>query len=700
MTVSKTNQILINRIKKQIAKYVKNPKALTTFNAAIAKIEEKNSKLKEVYRIIKNYGSPQLNTLSKLITHDKHTKQIGLIEKKSQPQLAQFNSFQSPEQAKAVYQSLKLLPKNARIKNINAEYKKKHIVSIFVDKEITRENLQKLGDKISKNFKAQGIHGSIGIAVKYDETWRGSYFVDFGENVRLHTNADSDESFDESHFKGYEIYYMETSAKARVGTSNYNDCFFNCLKIVYGDHIQWQTPESFKKVFHIPRYDKFPLSKIPLVEKALKNVAINVSGDYLYNSAVNSLKRINMTVSKEHITLAKEMTSYNKQVSYKERKPIIYDRATFNAYDGNKIYQMPLNELYDHYDWKTDYIIINYVPKVIVNKERVTQSMKEAYERFIEEADKLKEITIGKINLFKTGNDKTTALHLFESLTKHIETPPKLKQNEANEIQKASMGAIIFNTKEYVGTYHKYDIKSDYPSIMKSGMLFPAREGEFMQVNEEDFNTMKMTFFKYGIYRCHIPFNAKFKKLFRFNDNNRYTHIDLTRAVQLKMDIEIIIDDQANLLHYSRDKLLSGSEIFGSYIGYCFDLKEKKAPKSKSILNVLWGALSQKKIKKHINDNSNPIVISDTDILHGIKPFNDHKTIFEVSKMTSQYKSGWARIAPFLLAKGRVKISSLIEPYQDICIRCHTDSMNLIEQPPDIKLGDKIGDLVYEGKFN
>ena len=191
-------------------------------------------------------------------------KQIGLIEQKSKPKLAQFNSFQTPQQAQAVYQSLKLLPKNARIKNINAEYKKKHIVSIVVDKEITRENLQKLGDKISKNFKAQGVHGSIGIAVKYDETWRGSYFVDFDENVWLHTNQDSDENFDESRFKGYEIYYMETSAKVRnIGTSNYNDCFYNCLKIVYGDQIQLQTVESFKKMFQISRYEKFPVSKIP-----------------------------------------------------------------------------------------------------------------------------------------------------------------------------------------------------------------------------------------------------------------------------------------------------------------------------------------------------------------------------------------------------------------------------------------------------
>ena len=120
---------------------------------------------------------------------------------------------------------------------------------------------------------------------------------------------------------------------------------------VLGDKLPWQTPDAFKKAFHIPRCETFPLSKIPLVEKALKNVAINVSGDYLYNSGVSSLKRINLTVSNEHISLAKEMNPYNKQVSYKERKPIIYDKATFNAYDGKKLYQMPLNDLYDHYDY-------------------------------------------------------------------------------------------------------------------------------------------------------------------------------------------------------------------------------------------------------------------------------------------------------------------------------------------------------------
>jgi hypothetical protein len=221
--------------------------------------------------------------------------------------------------------------------------------------------------------------------------------------------------------------------------------------------------------------------------------------------------------------LSKEMIKINKNVSFKERKPIIYDKVTFMAYDGKKVYKMPLEDLYKHYNWETDYIVIIYI-RVSKNKEQ--QSMEEAYDQFIQDANTLKEMTNGKINLYKTGNDKITALHLFESLTKHIEPPPKIKQNEADEIQKASMGAIIFSTKESVGEYHKYDIKSDYPSIMNSRQLFPVKEGEFVQVSQEEFDAFKKTFFKYGIYRCRIPFHIQYKKLFRFNDDNRYTHID------------------------------------------------------------------------------------------------------------------------------------------------------------------------------
>ena len=206
---------------------------------------------------------------------------------------------------------------------------------------------------------------------------------------------------------------------------------------------------------------------------------------------------------------------------------------------------MTIQELDDNYKWKTDYIIIDYEPIIYINKVRTEQSLEEQYIKHIEETKVLLIIKeTNKINLCKTGNNKLMALHLFDSLTKHIATPQIIKQVEADYIANASQGALIFNTKDYKGSYHKYDIKSAYPSIMKSVQLFPVKEGEFKQVTQKEFDNY--TFYPFGIFRCKIKYDENYKKLFRFSDKNYYTHIDLTRAKELNLNVELIIDEQAN----------------------------------------------------------------------------------------------------------------------------------------------------------
>jgi hypothetical protein len=64
--------------------------------------------------------------------------------------------------------------------------------------------------------------------------------------------------------------------------------------------------------------------------------------------------------------------------------------------------------------------------------------------------------------------------------------------------------------------------------------------------------------------------------------------------------MNITQDGQPNFLYYSRDKCLTGHELFGPYIKLLFDLKQKKVSKSKDIINILWGALTQRDyIKKN-----------------------------------------------------------------------------------------------------
>jgi hypothetical protein len=294
--------------------------------------------------------------------------------------------------------------------------------------------------------------------------------------------------------------------------------------------------------------------------------------------------------------------------------------------------------------------------------------------------------------LYKTGSDNVTALNLFNQYSKHIDLPPPIQQVESTFINNASQGALIFNTKGYNGQAYKADVKSMYPSIMKSKMLFPVREGKLKYITEFD------TYFHYGIYRCVISGTTK---LFRFNFDNYYTHFDLNTAKDLGLNIKLIIDDQPNFLYYSRDKCLTGFEIFGRYVDKLFGLKQKKILGSKSILNILWGSLSEKYKKDVVHKTGNKFEIPAEAKINFIKPsiINENEILISYSNFNNLYKYGYARIMPFLISKGRKIIAEIIKPFENICIRCHTDGIILKEEPIGIKYGDKLGDLVFEGYF-
>ena len=54
----------------------------------------------------------------------------------------------------------------------------------------------------------------------------------------------------------------------------------------------------------------------------------------------------------------------------------------------------------------------------------------------------------------------------------------------------------------------------------------------------------------------------------------------------------------------------------------------------------------------------------------------------------------------FLISKGKSIISKIIEPYKEICVRSHTDSMVVTKYPEGIITGNKLGELAYEGYAN
>ena len=114
-------------------------------------------------------------------------------------------------------------------------------------------------------------------------------------------------------------------------------------------------------------------------------------------------------------------------------------------------------------------------------------------------------------------------------------------------------------------------------------------------------------------------------------------------------------------------------------------------------MNILWGKLCQKKLTKHLITNKSDILILD-ERLENITPYSNGNIRICTKSLNQQYKTGWARIAPFLLSKGREKIAKIIDSFgNDNIVRCHTDGIiSKIESNENITLGLSLGNLKFE----
>ena len=187
-------------------------------------------------------------------------------------------------------------------------------------------------------------------------------------------------------------------------------------------------------------------------------------------------------------------------------------------------------------------------------------------------------------------------------------------------------------------------------------------------------------------------------KLFRFNPLNYYTHLDLSLAKEYNLSIELIQDGQPNFLYYSKDKLMNGKFLFGHYINDVYTLKEKKIRCAKDLLNVLYGALSEKSYSKFSVDSGAELNITNAKIV------SMYSTEERIKFKVVNYRGNWfrtqfARMLPFTLGLGRDRLYHVFKNFQNLIVRAHTDGAFLTEYPKEILTGTKIGQLKNDGYF-
>jgi len=378
-------------------------------------------------------------------------------------------------------------------------------------------------------------------------------------------------------------------------------------------------------------------------------------------------------------------------ITKNEKKIVMFrehDDGRIITYDGKETKIMEYAK-YKHDRW--NYVVSKHkyfkYEKSACEEPQI--SMEDQHKEIIRIADTLKQETNGFINLYKSGEFPQTSLAIFERLCNVV--PEPITADECLWLSFVMRGPLIA-AEQYKGEIWKYDITSQYPSIMQDNhMLFPVKQGTFETIAEfgKDHST--------AIYRCEIEYREGAHKLFKFNkEGPYYTSIDVRRARELKLKITLIQDGKPNLLYWDRSKCMTGAQLFRPFVKYMFDLKTRKVPKAKKIMNALWGALCHKQEFKKTFNIDDEILANEGNEVCSMKPYGDDQLIVTFRKKGSFYEFDWARICPFLLAKGRMILSRHIEPHVDYVVKTHTDSL-WSTRKLDIPTGNGLGELHYEG---
>ena len=368
----------------------------------------------------------------------------------------------------------------------------------------------------------------------------------------------------------------------------------------------------------------------------------------------------------------------------------ILDNGNFRAYSVNGETEITKDDR-DLY-----YSNLNYL---LVNMDKSYESPKAYHEYYTKTAKQLKKETDGKINMFRTGGWTKTSIHLLYSfLNQKNIVPEKIEKYECPFI--LNCGGPFRLAKKFNGKLHKYDYRSYFPSVYSSEhLMIPIKAGILQTITQKEMEDW--TNFKRGIYKCRIEEpKGNLKHLIHISQENLYTHYELTYANSKGLQITMI-DEPDNFLHYPADHCLKGSQVFGQYAKYLYELKEKNIEGAKVLLNYIWGALVKGNVRQIVfderKDDFDKLVNLDKVEVLNTCPIDRNRMRITTVGRERFFDNNLARMKPFLLSKCRLQMSKTIEPYINNVYYSHTDSVL-----SDIKLPffdtKTMGGIKYEGQ--
>lgn len=686
--MSKPNKVIAKRVP------IKN-NTLNNNDKVVEKVIEKVVEKKEVENKVVEKKVPEKK---EYIAEKWKKKQIKEYVKKGK------KPVDKNQQSKLKYKALPTDRAPIRVKGgkLGMTYKGKPTNYVLFNKnpngQLTSDMVRNFATNVGIGMYNKGKRGQMMVSINFGGRvgWRSGYFTNIGiDSASTYEIGDSDRELTEedlNNIQSFAIYFTEEAENAGGNNEN-NDCLYNCLKEVMGDRCPFGSGSDMKEYLKLERNEKVPLTLMHEVDEYIgKDYKIVVSGDYMYNSSKKTKYEIRLKLLEGHYSVDNEDRLFFTSFSQKSHRPIFYMKEIEKIGNEKKISYMVYDGKYKKKLEEKDFIEFkNNKPMgsmLIYNDDFKT--VEESYNNFIETADKLKKETNGRIDLYKTKSYVETALKLFDEMTKNIYCE-KIEQNEAEWINQAMISAVIYAEKGYKGKAYKYDYNSMYGSLLvKKEFLIPIKKGRFETIEELP------NILKYGIYNVEIEYQEH--SYFRYNKDNKYTHIDIYIARMMDLGVKLFIyeDNQPNALIYDRECLINSHWLFESFIMEMFRLKQKKIPGAKQIGNCLWGALCRKNLRKKVINYEEKYDFPSDSTIDRMNPINEEKMSVEFCYNNKIFETNYARLGPFLLAKGRELIIKTALPYKEYIKRIHTDSMtSTIELPFEHSL--KLGELKFEG---
>jgi hypothetical protein len=240
----------------------------------------------------------------------------------------------------------------------------------------TRESIKEIAMKRGRKLLETKPNLKMGVTLLYPDTglWKGGKWLGANEEPDLYSYYiyDNNEKEDPERYKAFSIYLTEGKTK-KGGEDKYNDCLYKCLQQVLQEDLKdyFKSAYHFKKYLKLKRNDKVDISLIPKIEKKLKKYKINVKGDHIYNSPIESNLSINIELIDGHYTLEKDDKKLVFRPIFYEKIPLVYNSATLEAYNPkeDKYITLTFDEIKTmRQDIKSPFILISHVEWYDKNK--------------------------------------------------------------------------------------------------------------------------------------------------------------------------------------------------------------------------------------------------------------------------------------------------------------------------------------------